>query len=61
MIHSDPKEWEIEARSRFRQASLPIREWPGFRDRYIVSRVRELADRHQAEVMNRADWSRITS
>ena len=53
---ADPRDWEVEARSRFRQTDLPQREWPMFRDRFIVMRARELADRHQANVLNGRAW-----
>ena len=60
MMIADPKNWEVEARSRFRQTDLPVRDWPMYRDRFIVMRARELADRHQAQVMGGCSWKAPT-
>jgi hypothetical protein len=47
----DPREWSAEALESFRSRGLPPRDWPDYRDRYIVEMTRRLADRHQAEAL----------
>ena len=53
----DPSVWSSEAMERFKSSGLPSRDWPLFRDRFIVSMTRHLADRHHEAV--RSTWGSV--